>query len=167
MTQPLPPVGRTDLVRLAELKRLCVLDSSPERAYDDITRLLATELAVPITMVNLLDEERDWFKSCVGVQQTQSPAVTSFCEMFFKSPTDLIVVNDTLLDTRLAQHHLVVGRPFIRFYAAARLVVRGQTVGTLCAYDVKPREITPDQVLHLQQMAAAVVEFLRQRVSPA
>jgi GAF domain-containing protein len=161
----LPP-GRSDPARLAELKRLCVLDSSPERAYDDITRLLATELAVPITMVNLLDEERDWFKSCFGVQQTQSPAVTSFCEMFFTSHSDLIVVNDTLLDERLAQHPLVVGRPFIRFYAAARLVVGGQTVGTLCAYDVEPREITPDQVQHLQHMAAAVVEFLRQRAAP-
>ncbi len=161
---PLAP-GRSDPARLAELKRLCVLDSSPERAYDDITRLLATELAVPITMVNLLDEERDWFKSCFGVQQTQSPAVTSFCEMFFTSDSDLIVVNDTLLDERLSRHPLVVGRPFVRFYAAARLVVRGHTVGTLCAYDVAPREITPDQVQHLRHMAAAVVEFLRQRIA--
>ena len=144
---------------------MCVLDSSPERAYDDITRLLATELAVPITMVNLLDEERDWFKSCFGVQQTQSPAVTSFCEMFFTSHSDLIVVNDTLLDGRLAYHPLVIGRPFIRFYAAARLMVRGQTVGTLCAYDIEPREITPDQIRHLQHMAVAVVEFLRQRIA--
>ena len=167
MLQPPPPIGRNDPARLAELKRLCVLDSSPERAYDDITRLLATELSVPITMVNLLDEERDWFKSCFGVQQTQSPAVTSFCEMFFTTATDLIVVNDTLLDARLVQHPLVVGRPFVRFYAAARLVVRGHTVGTLCAYDVEPRAITPDQVLHLQQMAAAVVEFLKRRNSPS
>lgn len=128
MVQPPPSVGRNDPVRLAELKRLCVLDSSPERAYDDITRLLATELSVPITMVNLLDEERDWFKSCYGVQQTQSPAVTSFCEIFFTTATDVIVVNDTLLNERLAQHPLVAGRPFIRFYAAARLVVRSQTL---------------------------------------
>ena len=136
MTQPPPLVGRHDPVRLAELKRLCVLDSSPARAYDDITRLLATELAVPITMVNLLDEERDWFKSCFGVQQAQSPAVTSFCEMFFATTADVIVVNDTLLHERSARHPLVLGRPFIRFYAAARLVVKGHTVGTLCAYDV-------------------------------
>jgi len=138
--------GRGDPARLAELKRLCVLDSSPERAYDDITRLLATQLAVPITMVNLLDEERDWFKSYFGVQQTQSPAVPSFCEMFFTAHSDLIVVNDTLLDARLVHHPLVIGRPFIRFYAAARLVVRGHTVGTLCAYDVAPREIRRSSV---------------------
>jgi GAF domain-containing protein len=167
MVQPPLSVGRHDPVRLGELKRLCVLDSSPERAYDDITRLLATELAVPITMVNLLDEERDWFKSCYGVQQTQSPAVTSFSEMFVTTAKDVIVVNDTLLDERLARHPLVIGRPFIRFYAAARLVVKGQTVGTLCAYDVAPREITPDQVLHLQQMAGAVVEFLMRHSAPS
>ena len=67
---------RLDADRLAELRRAMILDSGPERAYDDITRLLATSLAVPITMVNLLDAQRDWFKSCVGIQQTQSPAVT-------------------------------------------------------------------------------------------
>ena len=68
---------RLDSARLAELRRALILDSGPERAYDDITRLLSTALAVPITMVNLLDAERDWFKSCVGIQQTQSPSVTS------------------------------------------------------------------------------------------
>jgi len=165
MIQAPPSVGRHAPARLAELKRLCILDSSPERAYDDITRLLASELAVPITMVNLLDEERDWFKSCFGVQQTQSPSVTSFCEMFFTTAADVIVVNDTLLDERLVQHPLVLGRPFIRFYAAARLVVNSQTVGTLCAYDVEPQKITPDQLLHLRQMAGAVVEFLKGRSS--
>ena len=79
----------------------------------------------------------------------------------------MIVVNDTLLHERLALHPLVVGRPFIRFYAAARLVVKGHTVGTLCAYDVAPREITPDQILHLQQMAGAVVEFLMRHRAPS
>ena len=149
----LPP-GRGDPARLAELtmttSRGSLRPSWPYRSR----------------WSTLLDEERDWFKSCFGVQQTQSPAVTSFCEMFFTSHSNLIVVNDTLLDERLAHHALVIGRPFIRFYAAARLVVRGQTVGTLCAYDVEPREITPDQVQHLQHMAAAVVEFLRQRIEP-
>lgn len=144
-----------------------ILDSGPERAYDDITRLLATSLAVPITMVNLLDAERDWFKSCVGVQQTQSPAVTSFCEAFFNSTEDLIVVEDTLNDPRFEQHPKVVGRPFIRFYAAARLCVKGQTVGTLCAYDVCPRQLTPGQLHDLQTMASAVVDLFTQRIMPA
>ncbi|MBC7480547.1 MAG: GAF domain-containing protein [Rhizobacter sp.] len=159
--------SRHDPARIAELQRIAILDSSPERAYDDITRLLASTLAVPITMVNLLDEARDWFKSCVGVQQTQSPRVTSFCEAFFHTESDLIVVDDTLADARFSGHPLVVGRPFVRFYAAARLKVRGQTVGTLCAYDMEPRQITSEQVEQMRIMAGAVIEQLNQRAAPA
>lgn len=157
---------RLDNSRLAALRRALILDSGPERAYDDITRLLATALAVPITMVNLLDAERDWFKSCVGVQQTQSPAVTSFCEAFFSSTNDLIVVEDTLLDPRFQRHPKVSGRPYIRFYAAARLALRGQTVGTLCAYDIRPRQLAADQLDHLRALASAVVELLASRSAP-
>jgi GAF domain-containing protein len=158
---------RLDPSRLAELRRIAILDSGPERAYDDLTRLLATSLDVPITMVNLLDAERDWFKSCVGIQQTQSPAVTSFCESFFNSAEDVIVAEDTLADERFAQHPLVTGRPYVRFYAAARLVVRGQTVGTLCAYDVRPRQLSTEQLDHLRAMANAVIEMLARRNAAA
>lgn len=156
---------RHDASRLEELRRALILDSGPERAYDDIAHLLATTLAVPFTIVNLLDADRDWFKSCVGIQQTQSPAVTSFCEAFFSSSHDLIVVEDTLKDTRFETHPKVVGRPFIRFYAAARLTVRGQTLGTLCAYDIRPRRLARDQLDHFQTMASAVVELISQRSS--
>jgi GAF domain-containing protein len=140
-----------------------ILDTGQERAYDEITRLLASSLEVPFTMVNMLDETRDWFKSCVGVQQTESPAVTSLCEAFFSTTRDLIVVDDTLLHPQLITHPKVVGRPFLRFYAAARLMVRGQTVGTLCAYDVVPRQLTAEQLEHLRTLASAAVELIGQR----
>ena len=158
---------RQDSARLAELRRALILDSGPERAYDEITRLLASGLAVPITMVNLLDAERDWFKSCVGIQQTQSPVVTSFCEAFFNSTHDVIVVEDTLLDARFAAHPLVSGRPFVRFYAAARLIVNDQTIGTVCAYDIQPRTLTPDKLENLQSLASAAVELIAKRYSVA
>jgi GAF domain-containing protein len=154
---------RLDSSRLAELRQALILDSAPERAYDDITRLLSTTLAVPITLVNLLDAERDWFKSCVGIQQTESPSVTSFCEAFFDSADDLIVVEDTLLDPRFVLNPRVSGRPFIRFYAAARLTVRGQTVGTLCAYDVRPRQLSAQQMEHLRTLASAAVDLIGRR----
>jgi GAF domain-containing protein len=154
---------RLDSARLAKLTRTTILDSGVEQAYDDITKLLATALAVPITMVNMLDRERDWFKSCVGVQQTQSPAVTSFCEAFFTASSDLIVVEDTLLDPRFESHPKVIARPFIRFYAAARLKVHGETLGTLCAYDVHPRKLSHQQLDVLQAMAAAVVVLIERR----
>jgi GAF domain-containing protein len=158
---------RFNTARLAELQRAMILDSGLEQAYDDITRLLATTLDVPITMVNMLDAQRDWFKSRVGIQQTQSPVVSSFCEAFFGSTADLIVVQDTLLDRRFSAHPMVIARPFVRFYAAARLTVRGQTLGTLCAYDVRPRSLSDEQLDALQAMAAAAVQLIGQRVGCA
>lgn len=151
---------RDDPSRIAELRRIGILDSSPQRAYDDLTRLLATALPVPIAMINILDEQRDWFKSRVGLAQTQMPVAASFCEAFFSFPGDVIVVEDTRLDERFSGHPLVVGAPQVRFYAAARLVVRGQTVGTLCAYDLQPRRLAPEQIDHLRAMASAAVELL-------
>ena len=137
---------RQDPSRLAELRRHLILDSSRERAYDDLTRLLATSLEVPIAMVNLLDSERDWFKSCIGLPVSESPASTSFCETIFSTSQDVIVVEDTLQDPRFATHPLVVNAPFVRFYAAARLTSGGHTLGTLCAYDTRPRQIAAGQI---------------------
>ena len=156
---------RLDPSRLEVLRRTLILDSGPDRAYDEITRLLASTLAVPFTMVNMLDGTRDWFKSCVGIQQTDSPVITSFCEAFFHTTSDLIVVEDTLLDPRFEAHPKVLGRPFIRFYAAARLTVHQQTIGTLCAYDVLPRQLSTEQLDHLRTLAGAAVELIAQRAT--
>lgn len=156
---------RNDPSRLAQLRRFLILDSSAERAFDDITRLLSTHLEMPIAIVNFLDADRDWFKSCFGLPHTESPAVTSFCEAFFNTTDDVIVVEDTTSDPRFAGHPLVVGAPFIRCYAAARLAIDGHTLGTLCAYDVQPRKISTDQVRQLQMLAGAAVELIRQRAA--
>ena len=85
------------------------------------------------------------------------------CEAFFTETSALIVVEDTLEDDRFKTHPKVLGRPFIRFYAAARLRVSGQTVGTLCAYDVQPRQLDPQQIDHLQALANAAVELIGRR----
>ena len=158
---------RNNSFRLAELQRHLILDSSAEKAYSDIAKLLATSLEVPIAIVNFLDDDRDWFKACVGMPMTESPAVASFCETFFNTSEDLIVVEDTHESALFAQHPLVTGEPFVRFYAAARLRVNGHTLGTLCAYDIVPRQITPEQVDQMRTMAGAVVELLSRRAAPA
>ena len=155
---------RSNADRLAELRRLVILETQPERDFDRVTRMLADTLQVPIAMVNLLDENRDWFKSCVGLKLTESPVETSFCAAFFSTADEVIVVGDTAKEARLAVHPLVAGPPFIRFYAGARLQVRGQTVGTLCAYDIQPRTVDAAQVRALQALASAVVELLISRV---
>ena len=158
---------RQDPSRLAELRRHLLLDSSRERAYDDLTRLLASSLEVPIAMVNLLDSERDWFKSCIGLPVTESPASTSFCETFFSTTQDVIVVEDTLQDPRFATHPLVVNAPIVRFYAAARLTSGEQTLGTLCAYDVRPRQISAAQIAQMRTLATAAMELISQRLNPS
>ncbi len=154
---------RKNPARLAELRRSLILDSSAEQAYDDIARLLATSLDVPIAIVNFLDDDRDWFKACIGFPVSESPAATSFCETFFHVPDDVIVVEDTLASDLFSKHPMVTGEPFIRFYAAARLRINGQTLGTLCAYDMKPHKISAEQIRQLQTLTLAVVELLEKR----
>ena len=155
--------GRQDPFRLAELRRLFILDSTEERIYDDLTRVLASSLEVPISMINLLDRERDWFKSSVGLPMRQSAAETSFCNVFFTSQDDMVVVEDATQDARFASHPFVLGAPFVRFYAAARLTVEGHTVGTLCVRDGKPRKISIAQIQQMQTLANAVAALLNQR----
>ena len=154
---------RKDPNRLAELRRQLILDSSVEKAYDDITKLLAASLEVPIVMVNMMDDDRDWFKSRLGLPFTESPVVTSFCEAFFHTDQDVIVVADTIQSKLFSQHPLVTGEPYIRFYASARLVINGQTLGTLCAYDTQPRQISPVNIEQLKAMTQAVVELIKSR----
>ena len=149
--------------RLAELRRQLILDTSVEKAYDDITKMLSVSFDVPIVMVNFMDDDRDWFKSCVGLPISESSVVTSFCEAFFHTDQDVIVVPDTLQNEQFCQHPLVTGAPHIRFYAAARLQINGQTLGTLCAYDIRPRELLPDQIDQLRALTLAVVELLHSR----
>lgn len=115
---------------------------------------------MPIAIVNVLDEDQDWFKA-------SSPVATSFCETFFPSRESIIVVEDTPLDPRFSDHPLVVGPPHIRFYAAARLSVDENTNGTLCAYDVQPRVLSTRQWDNLRTPAEAVIARLRARQSAA
>jgi GAF domain-containing protein len=154
---------RKDPTRLEKLHELLILDSTPERAYDDIVNQLATNLDVPIAMINLLDNDRDWFKALKGLQVNESPVVNSFCEAFFNTTDDLILVEDTKLDPRFETHPYVLDKPHIRFYASARLMLDGQTVGTLCAYDVRPRQIPMEQLEQMRLLANAVIALLRER----
>ncbi len=154
---------RKDPIRLTELRRQLILDSSVEKAYDDITKMMSESLDVPIAMLNFMDVDRDWFKSRVGFPLTESPAHSSFCESFFSSDKDVIVVPDTLQSDQLSQHPLVTGEPHVRFYAAARLVVNGQTLGSLCAYDMRPRQLLPEQIEHLKALTLAVVDLVQSR----
>ena len=151
--------------RLKVLQSLAILDTAPELVFDDLTRAVAQTFGVPMTMVNLLDADRDWFKACIDLPMTESPASTSFCEVFLNSDHEMVVVEDTLLDARFALHPMVAGPPHIRFYAAARLQVSGKTVGTLCAYDTRARQVSHGQIEELKVLSNAAMELLARRAS--
>ncbi len=141
-----PASPRRDRHRLAALRRFDILDSPPEDIFDDIAARASRLLAAPVAMISFLDEDRDWFKSCIGYAASESPADTSFCEVMFDQKEDRVVVHDTLDDRRFSEHPQVRGMPFVRFFAAMRLADRGHTLGTLCVYDFEARRLDGAQL---------------------
>jgi diguanylate cyclase len=136
--------------RAALLASLDLLDSPSEEVFDRITRLLARVLDVPIALVSLLDTDRQWFKSRVGLDVSETPLAVSFCAHAAEADAPLVVQN-ALEDTRFAQNPLVLGAPNIRFYAGVPIHSSdGVPLGTLCAIGRRPRTLQPDelQVLH-------------------
>jgi len=152
--------ARRNSDRLDELRRLMVLDSAPERRYHEIAQRLGAALSAAYVMINLLDEDRDWIKASVGLVRCQTQAQKSMCNIFFETLDDVVLVEDTLLDVRFADHPFVTGEPKIRFYMAARLVSNGHTVGTLCAYDTEQKTLSHEQTDILRTLALEVTNLL-------
>lgn len=163
------PLPADEAERLAALAAVAVLDTLPEADYDELTRLAAHICGTPISLVSLLDADRQWFKSRVGLDATETPRDMAFCAHAILE-TGLFVVPDAAADGRFADNPLVVGGPLIRFYAGAPLTTdRGHSLGTLCVIDRVPRALTAAQLAALSTLARQVVaQFeLRRRVAEA
>ncbi len=167
--QPTPPVddrpfGQEGPGRLDTLRRYEILDTAPEAAFDRAAALAARLLRVPIALVSLVDERRQWFKACFGLDLRQTDRSLSFCAHAIAAP-GMLVVPDATLDPRFADNALVTGSPHIRFYAGAPLEApNGHKLGTLCILDTAPRpDLTPDERATLQDLAAGVVSELELR----
>lgn len=151
--------------RQSALNRFRVIDTLEEQAYDDITRLAADICGTPIALISLSDNDRQWFKSKVGLQATQMPRENSFCEHAFMAPQETMVVTDTSKDARFANHPLVIGDPYIRFYAGVPLLsLDGHSIGVICVIDTQPRELDASQLDALRDMAQQVMVMLESRV---
>ncbi len=151
--------------RLERLRSFEVLDTAPEEAFDRITRIAAHLLDMPIALVSLVDERRQWFKSRVGLQVEQTPREISFCTHAIQRDEPLIV-EDAHEAVLFADSPLVCGFPHIRFYAGVPLDCGdGLKVGTLCVIDHKPRKLSADQVRALQDLAATASDALESRLA--
>jgi len=147
--------------RLDALHGFDILDTPPEEAFDRFTRIAAKILDVPIALVSLVDEARQWFKSRHGLDVAETPRDWAFCSYVVKDD-QILVVEDATRDARFADSPLVVGAPEIRFYAGAPLRTReNYNLGTLCVIDRQPRRgLTPQQTALLTDLADAVVNQL-------
>lgn len=146
--------------RLLTLEKLRILDTEREERFDRITRLAATTFDVPIALVSLVDHDRQWFKSCVGLEASETPRDQAFCAHAILQD-DALVVRDALLDDRFADNPLVVSKPGIRFYAGHPLSAPdGSHLGTLCVLDTRPRDLNDAHLTALKDLASLVEDQL-------
>jgi diguanylate cyclase (GGDEF)-like protein len=139
MIPPVTPVN--EATRLEALRSLKILDTSPQERFDRLTRLAKRLFGVPIALISLVDANRQWFKSCQGLDVSETPRDVSFCGHAILGD-DILMVPDALLDERFHDNPLVVGDPKIRFYAGCPLTLpNGSKIGTLCLIDVAPRTL--------------------------
>ena len=149
--------------RLKALAEYRILGTQPESCYDDITKMASFTCDVPISLMTLVDKNRQWFKSKVGLEINETKRDWSFCTHAIKENNPLII-NDAYLDERFINNPLVTGDPKIRFYAGFPLKTsEGDKLGTLCVIDRKPGNLTSKQYNIMQLLSNQIVSFLELR----
>jgi len=157
------PLPNNEAERLAALKEYHILDTGTEQSYDDITALAAHICEVPIAMISLVDEVRQWFKSRVGLVQQQTSREIAFCAHAILQHEPFIV-RDATKDRRFADNPMVTGDPYIRFYAGFPLInPEGLALGTLCVIDRQPRQLSAEQLKTMQALSRQVMALLELR----
>jgi GAF domain-containing protein len=161
----LAPVLKNEIERLEAVHRLAILDTKPEERFDAITKEAVEKLGVPISMVSIIDKNREWFKSCIGIDQKEGERSVSFCGHALMAK-NLFIVNDTLKDERFFDNPMVIGFPYIRFYAGIALLDHetGQPIGVFCVKDDRPREFSVEEVSILMDLAGRAEKEMNRRV---
>src|SRR5271155_3309213 len=153
-----------EAARLKALHKYRILDTKPEQAFDDLTLIASQICGTPIALISLVDENRQWFKSKVGVKVQETPRSVSFCAHAIQQ-TGIFIVPDALNDPRFRDNPLVQGDPHFRFYAGKPLMTpEGHALGTLCVADYQPRTLTQaqkDALEALQRQVEAQLELRR------
>ena len=156
------PMPNDEARRLASLRGTKILDTEPEERFDRITRLAAALFDVPIALVSLVDEDRQWFKSCYGLDTKETSRDVAFCAHVV-SHREPMIVSDTFQDERFADNPMVIDSPRIRFYAGCPLILDdGSCIGSLCLIDTRPRFLDAPERARLQDLAALTVRELQE-----
>lgn len=158
-----PPLPANESARIEALLQCNILNTAPEEAFDDITSLAAHICKTPIALISLVDVERQWFKSKIGLEATETPRNISFCGYTILR-SEVFIVPDALADERFADNPLVTDSPHIRFYAGAPLITpEGLNLGSLCVIDRVPRDLSAEQIEALQTLSRQVVKQIQLR----
>lgn len=147
------PIPADEKERLESLKNLDILDTKREERFDRITKVAAFVFDVPISTVTLVDSNREWFKSCQGLKSHEGDRAISFCGHALLEK-DMLLIPDAKLDPRFALNPMVIGEPFIRFYAGIPLKsADGKRVGAFCIKDHKPRNLSEEELEVLRSLS--------------
>jgi len=160
------PIPADDERRLRALREMLILDTPPEERFDRVVRFAAEEFDMPMVLVSLVDAKRQWFKARVGLDACETDRDASFCGHAILQP-QMMIVEDATRDERFHDNPLVVGAPYVRFYAGAPLQLPGgEIVGTLCMIDHQPRTLDAiDMAIFGSLRELVVSELLSQEVA--
>src|SRR5689334_14362787 len=163
MTVPHKPENES--LRLQALHYYDILDTAAEKDFDDIVELASQLCETPISLVSLIDSDRQWFKARHGMEAHETPRDIAFCAYAIHQD-DIMAVQDATADSRFRDNPLVTGSPDIRFYAGMPLITsEGFKLGTLCVIDRKPKELTQKQIFGLKILAKQVMKQLELRAT--
>jgi PAS domain S-box-containing protein len=167
-TGPVCPTPRNEPSRLLALQSYDIMDSGRELRYDDITLLASRICRTPMALITLINEDRQWFKSTVGLDATETPRELAFCAHAICEPDKVLTVADARVDHRFSANPYVTGDPHVRFYAGAPLVSGdGHALGTLCVIDREPRHLEAEQQEALLALSRQVMALMEERRTSA
>ena len=155
-------MSHDEFARQRAVDRYRIVDTLPEQAYDDIVQLASTLCDTPMALVTLIDRDRQWFKSRLGLDDEQTERKIAMCDHAIREPDRLMEVRDASVDPRFADFPHVTGAPHVRFYAGMPMVTPGgAAIGTVCVIDNKPRQLEDkqrDALAALARLAIALME---------
>ncbi|GLB51892.1 sensor histidine kinase [Neptunitalea chrysea] len=150
--------------RLKDIKRLQILDTLPEQDFDEITKLASHICETPVALISIIDKDRQWFKSKVGLDISETPREVAFCNYAIAKPEEILEVENALNDDRFSSNPLVHGEnPVIAYTGIPLVSEKGFAIGTLCTIDHKPKLLTKEQKESLKILASQVVRIFELR----